>query len=365
MKILVKWPTRQRPRRFLENLQRWRAMASGRHTMQFLISTDTDDAAMGPSTPVMQSLLAMPDVTVRVGPAGRSKIAACNADVDAFVHQTGFIPDILMLASDDMVPEISGYDAIIAQVMSEQFINLDGALHFNDGYLGRDHLITLSILGWNLYRKMRVIYHPEYLSFFCDNEFTDVTRMMGAYHYDSRVLVRHCHVGQSPDALYQRNQVHWNADQATYMRRRAMGFGLRQPLLSILIPTLPVRIASLQLLLENLNAQVHALENPWQVEIRLNRDDGTKPLGVKRNELLRAARGRYIAFIDDDDQVDPGYMADILSAILRRPGVDCVVFRGLFTIDGALAGPFDYSLAHKSTIRLAASITARPIIYVR
>ncbi len=346
MHILIKWPTRGRPRKFLENLARWRAMLSGDHQVHFLISVDEDDLAMNQPA-VRQALAAMANLTVRVGPAGRSKIAACNADVDAWVGQTALQPQVLVLASDDMVPQMAGYDAIIATTMAEVFINLDGALHFDDGYHGGKSVITLSVLGWNLYTKFGYLYHPEYQSFFCDNEFTAVTRAIGAYYYDPRVIVRHCHIGRTPDALYRRNQGCWLGDQNTYQRRRAAGFGLREPELSILIPTLPVRSATLQALLENLNRQIAALPDPWAVEIRINRDGGEKPVGVKRNELLSAARGRYVTFIDDDDQVAADYIVEILAALARQPGVDCVVFGGELTVDGRYAGRFDFGLEHR------------------
>ncbi|NNM88021.1 MAG: glycosyltransferase family 2 protein [Phycisphaerae bacterium] len=345
MRMLIKWPTRGRPQKFLETLARWRAMLSGRNQVHFLISVDEDDAAM--NQPAMrQALAAMANLTLRVGPAGRSKIAACNADVDAWVGQTSLTPQVLVLASDDMVPQVAGYDAIITTTMAEVFLNLDGALHFDDGYHGGKSVITLSVLGWNLYTKFGYLYQPEYQSFFCDNEFTAVTRALGAYHYDPRVIVRHCHIGRTPDALYRRNQACWTQDQNTYQRRGAAGFGLREPELSILIPTLPVRLATLQALLENLNRQIAALPDPWAVEIRINRDDGEKPVGVKRNELLAASRGRYVAFIDDD-QVAVDYIAEIRTALARQPGVDCVVFGGELTVDRQYAGHFDFGLEHR------------------
>ncbi len=346
MRMLIKWPTRQRPQKFLENLARWRAMLSGCNQVHFLISVDEDDSTMNQPA-IRKALAAMANVTLRVGPAGRSKIAACNADVDAWVRETSLTPHVLVLASDDMVPQVPGYDQLITTTMAEVFPNVDGALHFDDGYHGGNRVITLSVLGWNLYTKFGYLYQPEYQSFFCDNEFTDVTRAIGAYHYDPRVIVRHCHVGRTPDALYRRNQACWLQDQNTYHRRHQAGFGLREPILSILIPTLPVRHASLQQLLDNLNRQTAALGNPWAVEIRINRDGGEKPVGVKRNELLATARGQYVAFIDDDDQVATDYMAEILAALARHPGADCVVFAGELTVDGHIAGPFDFGLEHR------------------
>jgi hypothetical protein len=48
-----------------------------------------------------------------------------------------------MLASDDMIPVVSGYDQIIRNDMYENFKNTDGVLWYNDG--GQTIITTLSI----------------------------------------------------------------------------------------------------------------------------------------------------------------------------------------------------------------------------
>ena len=185
MNILVKWPTRQRPGEFLAALTQWRRLASRRNTVRYIISIDADDASMQSLVP-RAGLAAMPDVRVFTGPAGRSKIQACNADLPGGRTQdvpawSDFTPDALLLASDDMLPQHHDWDAIVAREMARHFPALDGAIHFNDGYHGQDKLITLSMMGWNLYRRFGYVYHPAYRSFYCDNEFTDVVRMIGKY----------------------------------------------------------------------------------------------------------------------------------------------------------------------------------------
>jgi glycosyltransferase involved in cell wall biosynthesis len=53
-----------------------------------------------------------------------------------------------------------------------------------------------------------------------------------------------------------------------------------------------------------------------------NASRGTMTTGAKRNELLRSARGKYIAFIDDDDMVAGNYVERIRGAAVSDP--DCV-----------------------------------------
>ena len=345
MNILVKWPTRGRPDRFIANLRQWRRLESGRHQVRYLISIDQDDALM--TAPAMQRQLTELNALVRIGPGGRSKVAACNSDTSEYLSESGFDAQTLILASDDMHPMLGGWDDVIAAKMLQCFPAMDGALHFNDGYLGGSRLVTMSIVGINLYRRLGSFYHHEYRSFFCDDEFTKLVRLRHKYVYDSRVLFEHRHVGLTPDELFRRNEQSWLHDQQLYQRRLAADFYEPRPLLSVLICALDIRRALLDKLAAELHRQIFALAAPHEVELHILLDQKQMSVGAKRNALLTMARGRYIAFIDDDDWIASSYVADILAAIKRRPGVDCVVFAGRLSLDGRDVGPFDYSLKHK------------------
>ena len=107
--------------------------------------------------------------------------------------------------------------------------------------------------------------------------------------------------------------------------------------LSILIPTIPKRSGLLRRLLTILNAQ-----KTDEVEIITNSDDGRKSIGRKRNELLEAAKGEYVVFIDDDDEVTKDYIPLILQAIKKKPDVVC--FNGWMTTNGQQRKDFYFSL---------------------
>lgn len=95
--------------------------------------------------------------------------------------------------------------------------------------------------------------------------------------------------------------------------------------LSILIPTLVER----RMQWYNLNKRLHALAKDYPVEILSLEDNREKTTGQKRNELTDQAKGRFAAFIDDDDDV-PNYYFDLVFKILReKPETDCIGFRGL------------------------------------
>jgi hypothetical protein len=74
--------------------------------------------------------------------------------------------------------------------------------------------------------------------------------------------------------------------------------------LSILTPAVPSRIFQLQKLCFELEGQIKGLP----VEHLALLDNKRRTVGEKRDALLRAARGRYVAFVDDDDDVSDDYV---------------------------------------------------------
>ena len=69
--------------------------------------------------------------------------------------------------------------------------------------------------------------------------------------------------------------------------------------LSILILSIPSRIKQLETLLEKLENQF----DDDRVEILVMLDNKSFHIYEKRNELLDMARGEYLCFLDDDDNV--------------------------------------------------------------
>ncbi len=217
MKFLFKYPTYGRPEWFEETLEKYYEMLSDEHDYKFIVSLNKDDWKM--NTPGMQRFMEGKQNLSYYYGEHESKIAAINADMD------GLDFDILFLVSDDMIPIVSGFDIIIVERMQEHFPNLDGALHFNDDYCGKDRTITLSIMGKKLYDHFGYIYHPDYKSFFCDNEFTDVVYQIGKAVYIPKVIVKHDWKGWGKgDSVYKRNTALGKGDEATYDRRKSLGF---------------------------------------------------------------------------------------------------------------------------------------------
>jgi glycosyltransferase involved in cell wall biosynthesis len=62
------------------------------------------------------------------------------------------------------------------------------------------------------------------------------------------------------------------------------------------------------------------------VEVKVMLDNKKVTLSEKRNQAIAHARGDFIAFVDDDDRVEPDYVDKLLEAIRGNPDADCIVF---------------------------------------
>ena len=215
LRILVKFPTRERPKQFLKVLNLLNEKATDRNNINYLITCDSDD----PSMANIENEINVNNVTITYGKSD-SKIHACNRDMII----GGW--DILILMSDDMIPQVIGWDDVIRQAMEGHFPDTDGCLWFNDGY--QDRICTLCIIGKKYYDDFGYIYHPDYHSLFCDNEFTEVAQGLDKMHYYQDVLFRNEHFSNNPrvkrDALYNRNEALYSLDKKTYESRKENGF---------------------------------------------------------------------------------------------------------------------------------------------
>lgn len=97
-----------------------------------------------------------------------------------------------------------------------------------------------------------------------------------------------------------------------------------RPKLSILTPAIPERAAQLAALMAKIDGQ--RIGHEAQVEhIVLIDSRGARTVGEKRDELVRLARGEYLAFVDDDDDIGADYVGTLLAALAEH-SPDVVTF---------------------------------------
>lgn len=328
MRILLKCPSRARPKQLLETLTKYVTMASKPELMGIVISCDVDDSTMTPE-PIQRQVFQVIDrfawKALYYG-NNKTKIEACNADIEKVEYPW----DIVVLVSDDMIPEVRGYDEIIRRTGS-----LDSILWFNDGFQGYK-LNTLSIYGRTMYERLGSMYAPQYKSFYCDTELTDLckTTLKDKTIYNQTCIIRHRHpslgYAVAVDALYVRNHKYFEEDLRTYISRKQYECDL-----SILIPTLVERQSKFDTLTASLREMFARICPGLRLQINELRDNRQMSVGMKRRLLLEQSKGKYSVFIDDDDDVTDAYFEDFLACFIASDDV--------MRIRGRMSG---YTFAH-------------------
>jgi len=315
-------------------------MAKDQANIGIAVSCDEDDTSMRQASIQKEIQAVLGQVAwhrVFFSP-NKSKIEACNANMGEIDYPW----DIVVLVSDDMIPQIAGWDTVIRTHMNVYFPTTDGILWFNDGYQG-DKLNTLCIYGRKMYDSLGYIYHPDYKSLFCDTELTDRCRgdLAPRCQYIPYCVIRHEHPGtgfaQLMDPLYAKNQTFWNRDMYTYIHRKQYPYDW-----SILIPTIPGREKGLSEVIATIREKVGRVAPDLRYEFCLAFDNREMSIGKKRQQLLEKAKGKYLSFIDDDDTITDAYIEDLWATI--QGGYHTMRLRGQMS---------QYTFVHSTEIQLS------------
>ncbi len=216
MKLLINFATRGREQQFFANVQTINNLSH--NVLPIIAKIDSDD-------PCDYSELSIPiykNVT-RIPGFSKNKIHAINRG-DLLSYDW----DILLNHSDDMWFIQQDFDLIIAEDMAKNFPDTDGVLHYPDGYTG-ESLMSYSIIGRKYFERDGYVYHPDYVSMFCDNEAAEVAKIRGKYKFIDRSIFKHEHpvwTGKQMDENYAINQQYYRVDEQTYLKRKAENFGL-------------------------------------------------------------------------------------------------------------------------------------------
>lgn len=213
LRILFKFTTRSRPHLFERGMQSIIQNVTNEN-YQILVSVDTDDSTMIEALKKYQNNT---KVKIFYG-VSKNKIDAINRDVEKADDW-----HILINMSDDMVFICRGFDEIVRN----NFDNLKQCLHFPDG--NTNQLITMSIIGKEFYDRLGYIYNPEYVSLWCDNEQMEVAKLIFAYKYVDTTIFNHLHPAFNKaeiDNQYRHTESFYGIDGETFVRRRAINFGI-------------------------------------------------------------------------------------------------------------------------------------------
>lgn len=213
-------PSRSRPEQLLNVATKYVHMADDMNNTRILVNMDDDDPTF--TSDLRLALTSLHSNVNVIGGRSDNKIHAINRDMP---DPSTF--DIVLLASDDMIPQVGGYDTIIRNKMREKYPDLDGVLFFNDGF-NKDSLNTILLCGSTYYKRFGYLYYPGYKSFFCDNEFMHVANKLKRQTYIDHVIIKHEHPHTNKeiemDELYIRNQGPFIEDQELFLRRAKFDF---------------------------------------------------------------------------------------------------------------------------------------------
>lgn len=222
MKILFKFPSRSRPEKFFACIENIIEMA--RHDDYSIQATlDADDSTMT-TDEVKERISLYPNVKAFWG-LSKNKIDAINRDME-FSGEW----DVVCVHSDDFWIDSPGFDKSIVENMQKFFPDTDGVLHYPDQKAG-NRLITYSILGRKYFERRGHLYNTCYDSVYADNEFTDISKLLGKYQYipERRITHRHSIWGWGPPdelLLKTEDKAVYAKDHQTYINNKDNNFYL-------------------------------------------------------------------------------------------------------------------------------------------
>ena len=227
LKILFKYPCRGREKLFFESLDSLNDNIRDRNNYHINLTIDEDDAIL--NTPeVIEKINKYPNVSIGWG-LSTSKINAVNRTMPDYDW------DVCIVWSNDQFATMFGFDDIMRDAMYSIINNHDDdfLIHFPE-HDAREFLNVLLIVTRKYFNRFNYLYHPSYLSLWCDNETMCVSKMLGRYFYvGTPNLYIHKNAAYHSynlerDELFNEQQGHWAVDEANFHERRKRNFDLKE-----------------------------------------------------------------------------------------------------------------------------------------
>jgi len=203
--------TRWRPQAAQDAHDVWMARASGEYEIEYIYSIDSDDPE-----------------SLAWGLRGNFVICGdSRGNVDAY-NRAAYASrgDILVQVHDDVEPP-PRWDAIVAERLD---VTRPQVLHVDDGLSAEVNknvsLIPVMICTRKWAKDMGGLFHPEYVSVFCDDDASEKARAREAVVAASDITFRHHWRGAHHDDTQSRSYApaNWEAGKELLEARRADGF---------------------------------------------------------------------------------------------------------------------------------------------
>jgi len=195
------------------------------------VTADVDDESMMNSYVYTKIVNEYKNIKVVYGKS-ESKIHAINRDLNNVGEYWSDVADwdIVMVLSDDIRMTMPSWDEVIRMEMQIKFPQGDGYLHFQEKDTKR-LLNVMEIMDRTYYERFGFIYHPSYKSLWCDNEKTELAKMLGRYKYiENEIFVHENPVyGYQPrDEMFDAQQALWGEDEQNFLARKAIRFEIEK-----------------------------------------------------------------------------------------------------------------------------------------
>ena len=217
-KILIKFPSRERPQKFRDCLANIIDTVSSTDNLMIVATLDSNDESMkwadGINKPFFKAIYG----------ESNNKIHAVNRDMS----KINFDWKYCVLMSDDMLFVMKDWDLVLDKYFND-YKDQELILHSPTDNLHGDRIITMPIFNRKWYDRWGYIYHPSYISLFCDDEQTMVSKITGSYKKINEQIAFHLHptlIGSKQDDLLIKTQSYNDIDQKNFEYRKSINFGL-------------------------------------------------------------------------------------------------------------------------------------------
>lgn len=272
MHITYLFPSRSRPDKFFACLKNIRDFSVSEN-YEIIAVLDTDDTTMYNSGILLRGMSLANNIHCCYG-TSTGKIHACNREVARIKSDT----DIVCLHSDDFIFNKIGFDNDIREAFTNEFKGLahfpDGRVEhrpqkkhavefhswidkskwrpdpngkFNNGIEGyykttaelydlyelelNQKLVTYPVMHKSYLDRFGYIYHPDYKSVMCDQEMTEVAKILWQYRYIGKKIMEHQHYrwgfGEADELMkHNDSQEMYDNDRLIFEQRQAINFGI-------------------------------------------------------------------------------------------------------------------------------------------
>jgi hypothetical protein len=156
--LLIKISPTGDPEAFKYSFSRYLTMLSGLYPVRFVIAINREDCSM--NQPSVRTWIETRARNARIElHSGNFKnpVEAVNAALEYKNNE------IVVIASEEIIPAKMSYDHQIISVYSQAFPNFDGAVKFYDGIRPKeDPVMAAPVIGCNLLAKLGKVYCPSY-----------------------------------------------------------------------------------------------------------------------------------------------------------------------------------------------------------